>query len=107
MYKSLLVLEHLVKNGPYRICTELVNPDNMEIIENLRDSFDYIDARGRDHGLNVRHRAKELLALVQDKERLDMEREKASKLRSVATDAATSDGSFGWVQHANSLSGAT
>ena len=48
---------------------------NPAVLRKLKD-FEYKDANGKDWGLNVRHRAKELAALVSDSDKLRMERAK-------------------------------
>uniref|UniRef100_A0A915CB53 ENTH domain-containing protein n=2 Tax=Ascarididae TaxID=6250 RepID=A0A915CB53_PARUN len=45
----------------------------MRALENYR----YTDERGKDQGLNVRHRAKLLIELIQDEEQLRVARKKA------------------------------
>ena len=47
----------------------------MGVIERLQ-SFQYKDAKGKDWGLNVRQRAKELCSLVTDPDRIRQERSK-------------------------------
>ena len=47
----------------------------MGVIERLQ-SFQYKDAKGKDWGLNVRQRAKELSSLVTDPDRTRQERSK-------------------------------
>ena len=47
----------------------------MGVIEKLTN-FQHKDANGKDWGLNVRQRAKELIALVTDTERIRSERQK-------------------------------
>lgn len=49
---------------------------NVGVVEKLT-SFQHKDANGRDWGLNVRQRAKELAALVTDPDRIRAERQKA------------------------------
>ena len=48
---------------------------NVGVIEKLTN-FTHKDANGRDWGLNVRQRAKELISLVTDTERIRSERQK-------------------------------
>jgi ENTH domain len=48
---------------------------NLIVIEKLQ-SFQYKDPNMRDHGENVRHRAKQLCELVMDPERVREERKK-------------------------------
>ncbi len=51
----------------------------MGVIEKLTN-FQHKDANGKDWGLNVRQRAKELIALVTDAERVRSERHKVCSL---------------------------
>ena len=55
---------------------------NPAVLRKLKD-FEYKDASGKDWGLNVRHRAKELGALVSDPEKMRTERSKVGLLSSV------------------------
>jgi epsin len=61
---------------PDQVVEELVS--NVTVIEKLT-FFDHKDANGKDWGLNVRQRAKELVALINDPERMRAERHKVSK----------------------------
>lgn len=54
---------------------------NLIVIEKLQ-SFQYKDPNMRDHGENVRHRAKQLCELVMDPERVREERKKVSLSKS-------------------------
>ena len=56
-----------------QVAEEVVS--NLGVIEKLT-FFEYKDANMRDWGINVRQRAKELVALVGDTERLRTERQK-------------------------------
>jgi epsin len=86
-YKALLLLEHLIKHGPPKIVQDVQS--SMSVLERLQH-FQYKDPNGRDHGANVRHRAKELIDLVSSADRIQQEREKAkanrSKYRGVSGD---------------------
>lgn len=53
--------------------------------------FEYKDANGRDHGQNVRHRAKEIMALLADPGELQAEREKAKANRAKYTGVSADD----------------
>jgi epsin len=53
VYKSLLLLEYMAKNGPQRIIPELKS--NGRVFTRLQ-KFEYIDDEGKDQGLNVRNR---------------------------------------------------
>lgn len=59
-----------------QVVEELVS--NVGVIEKLT-FFEHKDANGKDWGLNVRQRAKELVALVNDPERMRAERQKVSQ----------------------------
>jgi hypothetical protein len=63
--------------GSCQVVEEIVS--NVGVIEKLT-FFEHKDANGKDWGLNVRQRAKELVALVSDMERIRAERHKVSRL---------------------------
>ncbi|KJE94045.1 Clint1 protein [Capsaspora owczarzaki ATCC 30864] len=73
-YKSLLLLDYLLHNG-----SEKVIEDARDHVFDIRrlESFQATDEKGKDQGLNVRHKAKDLIGLIQDDERLREERRKA------------------------------
>ncbi|XP_042236377.1 uncharacterized protein LOC121875759 [Homarus americanus] len=75
-YKSLLLLNYLVRNGSERVVTSA-----REHIYDLRtlENFKYIDEQGKDQGLNIRVKAKDLIDFIQDDNRLREERKKAKK----------------------------
>lgn len=94
-YKALLLLEHLIKHGPPKIVQDVQS--SMSVLERLQH-FQYKDPNGRDHGANVRHRAKELIDLVSSADRIQQEREKAKANRSKYRGASGDDmrvGGFG------------
>jgi hypothetical protein len=76
VYKSLLLLSYLVRNGSERVITS-----SREHIYDLRQLEDYTftDEYGRDQGINVRQKVKELVTLIQDDDALRAERKKAKK----------------------------
>lgn len=74
IYKSLQLLEYLIKNGSERIIDDV--RANLSLIQMLK-SFHYIDSKGRDQGLNVRNRTKTLVALLNDDALIRSERKKA------------------------------
>lgn len=74
IYKSLQLLEYLIKHGSERIIDDV--RANVSLIQMLK-SFHYIDSKGRDQGINVRNRAKNLLALLNDDNMIRTERKKA------------------------------
>lgn len=75
-YKSLLLLNYLVRNGSERVVTSA-----REHIYDLRtlENFKYMDEHGKDQGLNIRVKAKDLIDFIQDDNRLREERKKAKK----------------------------
>ncbi|XP_035674594.1 clathrin interactor 1-like isoform X9 [Branchiostoma floridae] len=77
-YKSLLLLSYLVRNGSERVVTSA-----REHIYDLRQLEDYTfkDELGRDQGINVRQKTKDLIDFIQDDERLRTERKKAKKTK--------------------------
>ena len=74
IYKSLQLLEYLIKNGSERIIDDVRS--NLSLIQMLK-SFHYIDSKGRDQGLNVRNRSKTLISLLNDDALIRSERKKA------------------------------
>lgn len=78
VYKSLVVLDYLVKNGSERVAQQC--RDNIFSVQTLKD-FQFIDKDGKDQGVNVREKAKELAALVKDKDRVKEERLRARRSR--------------------------
>ncbi|KAL3863336.1 hypothetical protein ACJMK2_005096 [Sinanodonta woodiana] len=76
VYKSLLLLTYLVKNGSERVVTSC-----REHLYDLRslENYSFTDENGKDQGMNVRHKVKELIDFIQDDERLREERKKAKK----------------------------
>ncbi|XP_076246198.1 clathrin interactor lqfR [Calliopsis andreniformis] len=75
-YKSLLLLNYLVRNGSERVVTS-----SREHIYDLRSLENYtcIDEFGKDQGINIRHKVRELIDFIQDDEKLREERKKAKK----------------------------
>ncbi|CAH1404342.1 unnamed protein product [Nezara viridula] len=75
-YKSLLLLNYLVRNGSERVVTS-----SREHIYDLRglENYVYVDEMGKDQGINIRHKVKELIDFIQDDDKLREERKKAKK----------------------------
>ncbi|XP_037921782.1 telomere length regulation protein TEL2 homolog isoform X2 [Hermetia illucens] len=75
-YKSLLLLNYLVRNGSERVVTSA-----REHIYDLRslENYTFTDENGKDTGINVRHKVRELIDFIQDDEKLRDERKKAKK----------------------------
>ncbi|KAI3359745.1 hypothetical protein L3Q82_014119 [Scortum barcoo] len=78
VYKALTLLDYLIKTGSERVAQEC--RENIYTIQTLRD-FQYLDRDGRDQGVNVREKAKHLVALLKDEEKLKKERSQALKTK--------------------------
>ncbi|RPB03095.1 ENTH-domain-containing protein [Choiromyces venosus 120613-1] len=74
IYKALQLLEFLVKNGSEQVIDDARS--HLSTIKMLRQ-FHFMDMAGKDQGVNVRNRAKELADLLSDVERIRAERKKA------------------------------
>ncbi|PHH93387.1 hypothetical protein CDD83_3700 [Cordyceps sp. RAO-2017] len=74
IYKSLQLLEFLIKHGSERVIDDARG--HITLLKMLRQ-FHFIDQNGKDQGINVRNRAKELAELLGDVERIRSERKKA------------------------------
>lgn len=70
------MLAYLVKNGSERVVTSA-----REHIYDLRslENYTFVDENGKDQGVNVRHKVRELIDFIQDDDRLREERKKAKK----------------------------
>ncbi|XP_006791407.1 epsin-3 isoform X4 [Neolamprologus brichardi] len=90
VYKALTLLDYLIKTGSERVARDC--RDNIYSIQTLRD-FQYLDRDGRDQGLNVREKAKQLVALLRDEEKLKKERTQALKTKTRMTGVTSSLGS--------------
>eukprot|EP00041_Stephanoeca_diplocostata_P011374 m.187745 g.187745 ORF g.187745 m.187745 type:complete len:540 (+) comp18509_c0_seq1:223-1842(+) len=74
IYKSLLLLHHLICNGSERVVESA--RDHLYDIRRL-ESFQYIDPKGKDQGINVSQKSKEICRLLNDDEDLRDARKKA------------------------------
>lgn len=72
--QALQLLEFLIKNGSERVIDDARS--HVSLLKMLRQ-FHFIDANGKDQGINVRNRAKELAELLADVDRIRSERKKA------------------------------
>jgi hypothetical protein len=77
VYKSLVLLDHLIKYGNERVSQQC--KENIFAIQTLKD-FQYVEDQ-KDQGYNVREKAKQLMSLLKDDERLCNERRKAQEGR--------------------------
>ncbi|KAL7115557.1 hypothetical protein ACP275_04G189900 [Erythranthe tilingii] len=76
-YKALIVLEHLLTHGPKRVADEF--QCDVDVITEM-ESFQYIDDKGYNWGLNVRNKSGRVLDLLEKGPRLKQEKDKASKI---------------------------
>lgn len=90
VYKALTLLDYLIKTGSERVSKEC--QENMYTIQTLRD-FQYIDRDGRDQGVNVREKSRQLVALLKDEEKLKKERSQALKTKTRMAGVSSSLGS--------------
>lgn len=74
IYKALQLLEFLIKHGSERVIDDARG--HIALLKMLRQ-FHFIDQNGKDQGINVRNRAKELAELLSDVDRIRSERKKA------------------------------
>ena len=77
VYKSLVVLDYIIKTGSEKVAQQC--KENIYAIQTLKD-FQYIEDN-KDQGMNVREKAKQLVALLKDDERLKNERAKSLKAK--------------------------
>jgi len=92
VYKSLVVLDYIIKTGSEKVAQQC--KENFHAIKTLT-SFQYIDADNKDQGMNVREKAKHLVAMLSDDERLKNERAKALKAKERFAQNAMGVGSSG------------
>ncbi|XP_072226062.1 uncharacterized protein [Leuresthes tenuis] len=85
IHKSLTLLEYILKTGDDRVLLKM--KDNIYIVKALTE-YRFVEKDGKDQGVNVREKAKVVLVLMEDDEKLKAEREFA-----VMTREKTSKGS--------------
>lgn len=90
VYKSLVVLDYIIKTGSERVAQQC--RENLYAIQTLKD-FQFIDKDGKDQGMNVREKAKQLVALLKDEDRLKNERARALKAKERFAQASSGIGS--------------
>lgn len=77
VYKSLVLLDYIIKTGSEKVAQQC--RENIFAIQTLKD-FQYIEDN-KDQGINVREKAKQLVLLLKDDERLKNERVKSLKAK--------------------------
>ncbi|KAL9079399.1 MAG: hypothetical protein Q9157_001698 [Trypethelium eluteriae] len=75
---ALQLLEFLIKNGSERVIDDARS--HLSLLKMLRQ-FHFIDQNGKDQGINVRNRSKELAELLSDVDRIRAERKKSRATR--------------------------
>ncbi|XP_035261033.1 epsin-2-like [Anguilla anguilla] len=90
VYKALTLLDYLIKTGSERVALQC--RENIFAIQTLKD-FQHIDRDGKDQGINVREKSKQLVVLLKDDERLKGERSQALKTKERMAQVATGLGS--------------
>ncbi|XP_060752991.1 epsin-2 isoform X1 [Tachysurus vachellii] len=90
VYKALTLLDYLIKTGSERVALQC--KENIFAIQTLKD-FQYVDRDGKDQGINVREKSKQLVVLLKDDDRLKGERSQALKTKERMAQVATSVGS--------------
>ncbi|XP_022616704.1 epsin-2-like [Seriola dumerili] len=91
IHKSLTLLEYLLKTGDDRVLLKM--KDNIYIVKALTE-YRFVEKDGKDQGVNVREKAKVVLVLMEDDEKLKEERDFAFKTRektSKSSAASSSD----------------
>jgi clathrin interactor 1 len=76
--KSLTLLNYLLKNGSEKCVTS--SREHLYDLKSL-ETFTFVDENGKDQGINIRIKAKELVEFIQDDDRIREERKKAKKNR--------------------------
>ena len=102
IYKALQLLEFLVKNGSERVIDDARS--HLTLLKMLRQ-FHYIDQNGKDQGINVRNRAKELTELLSDVERIRAERKKSRATRQKYTGVEGGAGLGGGISSSSRYGG--
>ncbi|XP_030064217.1 epsin-3 isoform X2 [Microcaecilia unicolor] len=94
VYKALTLLDYLIKTGSEKVAHQC--RENMFTIQTLKD-FQFLDRDGKDQGINVREKAKQIVALLKDEERLKQERSHARKTKermALGTSSSSSSSSY-------------
>ncbi|XP_052389477.1 epsin-1 isoform X2 [Carassius gibelio] len=92
VYKSLTLLEYLLKTGCERIPQQCL--ENIHIFKVLTE-YRFTDKDGKDQGVNVREKAKIVLVLIEDEEKRKEERDFAMKTKDKLTKAPSASSATG------------
>ncbi|XP_041812510.1 epsin-2 isoform X2 [Chelmon rostratus] len=93
VYKALTLLDYLIKTGSERVALQC--KENIFTIQTLKD-FQYIDRDGKDQGINVREKSKQLVVLLKDEDRLKGERSQALKTKERMAQVSTGSSQMGF-----------
>ncbi|XP_061604361.1 epsin-2 isoform X2 [Phyllopteryx taeniolatus] len=93
VYKALTLLDYLIKTGSERVALQC--KENIFAIQTLKD-FQYIDRDGKDQGINVREKSKQLVVLLKDEDRLKAERSQALKTKERMAQVSTGSSQMGF-----------
>ncbi|XP_055631329.1 epsin-1 isoform X2 [Toxorhynchites rutilus septentrionalis] len=93
VHKALLLLEYLINTGTEKVAQQC--KENIYAIQTLKD-FQYME-EGKDQGMHVREKAKQLVALLKDDEKLKNERARALKAKERFARTASGFGSDGSI----------
>lgn len=88
VFQAMTLMEYLIKTGSERVSQQC--KENMYAVQTLKD-FQYVDRDGKDQGVNVREKAKQLVALLRDEDRLREERAHALKTKEKLAQTATGE----------------
>ncbi|XP_069122939.1 epsin-2-like isoform X2 [Argopecten irradians] len=95
VYKALVLLDYIIKTGSEKVAQQC--KENIFAIQTLKDFQHKED--NRDSGMNVREKAKQLVALLKDDERLRNERAKALKAKERFAQSAMGIGSDNKIKY--------
>lgn len=98
VYKALLLLEYLIKTGSEKVAQQC--KENIYAVQTLKE-FQYME-EGKDQGTHVREKAKQLVALLRDDERLKNERARSLKAKERFARTANGFGSDGSIDDPSS-----
>ncbi|XP_019745900.1 epsin-1-like isoform X2 [Hippocampus comes] len=90
IHKSLTLLEYLLKTGDDRVLLKM--KDNIYIVKALTE-YRFVEKDGKDQGTNVREKAKVVLVLMEDDDKLKEERDFAVKTREKTSKGSTASSS--------------
>jgi epsin len=88
VYKTLNLLDHLIRNGSERVIEDA--RDHTRELKGMQ-KFEFVDPDGKDTGVNVREKAKQIVELLNNEDVLNEEREKARSARNRYTGVSAQD----------------